>query len=165
MFDRVLNTSVTDDQQFQSFFLFYASNKGRILKNINHGITQRTGYISFTWNLIILLFCLHTGNVIDIQTGNWVGKMSGLGAGVDSFYEYLLKVCFFLSAITYFFTYFKLCIFRKTATLSFSLACWKEINRNHYSNSANICSNLAVETLEKDTKYLKLTVKKPERRH
>lgn len=31
------------------------------------------------------------GNVIDIQSGDWVGKMSGLGAGLDSFYEYLLK--------------------------------------------------------------------------
>ena len=33
-----------------------------------------------------------SGNVIDVQSGEWVGKMSGLGAGVDSFYEYLLKV-------------------------------------------------------------------------
>lgn len=31
------------------------------------------------------------GNVVNIETGEWVGKMSGLGAGVDSFYEYLLK--------------------------------------------------------------------------
>ncbi|PVD24290.1 hypothetical protein C0Q70_14761 [Pomacea canaliculata] len=31
------------------------------------------------------------GNVINIQTGEWAGKMSGLGAGIDSFYEYLLK--------------------------------------------------------------------------
>jgi mannosidase alpha-like ER degradation enhancer 1 len=31
------------------------------------------------------------GNVIDVQTGEWVGKMSGVGAGLDSFYEYLLK--------------------------------------------------------------------------
>ncbi|XP_063797356.1 ER degradation-enhancing alpha-mannosidase-like protein 1 isoform X2 [Pseudophryne corroboree] len=31
------------------------------------------------------------GNVVDIQTGQWVGKQSGLGAGLDSFYEYLLK--------------------------------------------------------------------------
>lgn len=31
------------------------------------------------------------GNVINVQTGEWVGRMSGLGAGVDSFYEYLLK--------------------------------------------------------------------------
>lgn len=32
-----------------------------------------------------------TGNVVNIQTGHWVGKQSGLGAGLDSFYEYLLK--------------------------------------------------------------------------
>ncbi|XP_033647803.1 ER degradation-enhancing alpha-mannosidase-like protein 1 [Asterias rubens] len=31
------------------------------------------------------------GNVINIQTGEWVGIQSGLGAGADSFYEYLLK--------------------------------------------------------------------------
>ena len=32
------------------------------------------------------------GNVIDVETGDWVGTMSGVGAGLDSFYEYLLKV-------------------------------------------------------------------------
>lgn len=32
------------------------------------------------------------GNVIDVQTGEWIGRMSGVGAGLDSFYEYLLKV-------------------------------------------------------------------------
>ncbi|XP_068714333.1 ER degradation-enhancing alpha-mannosidase-like protein 1 isoform X1 [Montipora foliosa] len=31
------------------------------------------------------------GNVINVETGEWSGKMSGLGAGMDSFYEYLLK--------------------------------------------------------------------------
>lgn len=31
------------------------------------------------------------GNVINIQSGEWVGKMSGVGAGLDSFFEYLLK--------------------------------------------------------------------------
>ncbi|XP_059712845.1 ER degradation-enhancing alpha-mannosidase-like protein 1 isoform X3 [Haemorhous mexicanus] len=31
------------------------------------------------------------GNVVNIQTGHWVGKQSGVGAGSDSFYEYLLK--------------------------------------------------------------------------
>lgn len=34
---------------------------------------------------------LSLGNVVNIQTGQWVGKQSGLGAGMDSFYEYLLK--------------------------------------------------------------------------
>lgn len=28
---------------------------------------------------------------MNIQTGHWVGKQSGLGAGLDSFYEYLIK--------------------------------------------------------------------------
>ena len=31
------------------------------------------------------------GNVIDINTGEWLSKISGLGAGIDSFYEILLK--------------------------------------------------------------------------
>ncbi|KAL3852353.1 hypothetical protein ACJMK2_016008 [Sinanodonta woodiana] len=31
------------------------------------------------------------GNIINIQTGEWIGQMSGLGAGMDSFFEYLLK--------------------------------------------------------------------------
>ena len=39
-----------------------------------------------------LTLCI-PGNVINIQTGQWTGRMSGLGAGIDSFYEYLLKVC------------------------------------------------------------------------
>uniref|UniRef100_A0A0K0FH31 alpha-1,2-Mannosidase n=1 Tax=Strongyloides venezuelensis TaxID=75913 RepID=A0A0K0FH31_STRVS len=32
-----------------------------------------------------------TGNTINIMNGQWIGKMHGLGAGIDSFYEYLLK--------------------------------------------------------------------------
>lgn len=40
------------------------------------------------WDLTYFVF---TGNVVNIQTGHWVGKQSGLGAGLDSFYEYLLK--------------------------------------------------------------------------
>ncbi|XP_014246156.1 ER degradation-enhancing alpha-mannosidase-like protein 1 [Cimex lectularius] len=31
------------------------------------------------------------GNVIDAKTGKWTGKLSGLGAGLDSFFEYLFK--------------------------------------------------------------------------
>eukprot|EP01052_Picozoa_sp_SAG31_P017093 SAG31_NODE_1156_length_9616_cov_26.963014_4_plen_262_part_00 len=31
------------------------------------------------------------GSTIDIQTGSWLNPMSGLGAGVDSYYEYLFK--------------------------------------------------------------------------
>lgn len=39
-----------------------------------------------------------SGNVINIQTGEWRGIASGLGAGLDSFYEYLLK-SFFLFGV------------------------------------------------------------------
>ncbi|RZF37279.1 hypothetical protein LSTR_LSTR005611 [Laodelphax striatellus] len=31
------------------------------------------------------------GNIIDAKSGEWKGRLSGLGAGLDSFYEYLLK--------------------------------------------------------------------------
>ena len=31
------------------------------------------------------------GNELNIHTGNWLGIMSGLGAGLDSYFEYLLK--------------------------------------------------------------------------
>jgi mannosidase alpha-like ER degradation enhancer 1 len=37
------------------------------------------------------------GNIIDVETAEWIGKMSGVGAGLDSFYEYLLKVVLFYS--------------------------------------------------------------------
>lgn len=29
--------------------------------------------------------------MINIQTGKWAGVMSGIGAGIDSVYEYMLK--------------------------------------------------------------------------
>ena len=67
-----------------------------------HNITfsERTCIIALHWNFLfticmnfsIFFFFFMPGNVIDIQTGDWIGKMSGLGAGLDSFYEYLLKV-------------------------------------------------------------------------
>ena len=31
-------------------------------------------------------------NELNINTGEWQGVLSGLGAGIDSFFEYLLKV-------------------------------------------------------------------------
>ena len=40
--------------------------------------------------LIILKF--FSGNIIDVNSGEWLGQLSGLGAGIDSFFEYLLKV-------------------------------------------------------------------------
>lgn len=39
----------------------------------------------------LLLTYYSPGNVINIQTGQWTGSMSGIGAGLDSVYEYLLK--------------------------------------------------------------------------
>jgi hypothetical protein len=32
------------------------------------------------------------GSSIDIHSGRWVNTMSGFGAGIDSFFEYLFKV-------------------------------------------------------------------------
>lgn len=32
------------------------------------------------------------GNTLDVDTATWVRQDSGIGAGLDSFYEYLLKV-------------------------------------------------------------------------
>lgn len=31
------------------------------------------------------------GNAIDVTNTEWIGRMAGIGAGLDSFYEYLLK--------------------------------------------------------------------------
>lgn len=31
------------------------------------------------------------GNTLNIQTGKWTGQISGVGAGMDSYFEYLLK--------------------------------------------------------------------------
>lgn len=31
------------------------------------------------------------GNTLDVQTGHWTGQTSGIGAGMDSYYEYLFK--------------------------------------------------------------------------
>lgn len=39
-------------------------------------------------NLWLIIF---PGNVINAESGQWIGRLSGLGAGLDSFYEYLLK--------------------------------------------------------------------------
>jgi len=48
-------------------------------------------YLLYVLSRACVKMCL-TGNVVNIQSGKWVGFMSGLGAGLDSFYEYLLKV-------------------------------------------------------------------------
>ena len=56
-------------------------------QSLRMGLTLKE-YLFFYINFLYYL----TGNVINIQSGKWVGFMSGLGAGLDSFYEYLLKV-------------------------------------------------------------------------
>lgn len=60
------------------------------------GISERVIFpnldsIVFLCNLRLNFLFVLVGNVVNIQTGHWVGKQSGLGAGSDSFYEYLLK--------------------------------------------------------------------------
>lgn len=42
--------------------------------------------------IIIEFYNVFLGNIVDVQSGEWIGQMSGVGAGLDSFYEYLLKV-------------------------------------------------------------------------
>ena len=32
------------------------------------------------------------GNVLNVNTGDWVRRESGVGAGIDSYYEYVAKV-------------------------------------------------------------------------
>lgn len=41
------------------------------------------------------------GNVIDVETAEWLGELSGIGAGMDSFYEYLLKSWIFFGQERY----------------------------------------------------------------
>ena len=47
--------------------------------------------IKYLHTIVTTIF-FSSGNVINIQSGEWVGKMSGLGAGLDSLFEYMLKV-------------------------------------------------------------------------
>lgn len=41
------------------------------------------------------------GNGLDVEEGTWVETITGIGAGIDSFYEYLLKAYTFLGDIEY----------------------------------------------------------------
>lgn len=41
------------------------------------------------------------GNVINIHTGDWIRKESGVGAGIDSYYEYCLKAYILLGDENY----------------------------------------------------------------
>ena len=42
----------------------------------------------------MVIIIIIVGNVIHIMKGQWEGTMAGVGAGLDSFYEYLLKVSY-----------------------------------------------------------------------
>lgn len=41
------------------------------------------------------------GTVLNVDTGEWVGRESGVGAGSDSYYEYLMKAYILLGDTTY----------------------------------------------------------------
>lgn len=58
------------------------------IKNENSAYCCKRARANDACNLLLIA----VGNVINVETGDWTGKMSGLGAGLDSFYEYLLKV-------------------------------------------------------------------------
>ena len=63
------------------------------LKNKDTGLLGEDSFIekkSIWWYLIFLVVDT-SGNTLDIQTGKWTGQISGIGAGMDSYFEYLLK--------------------------------------------------------------------------
>lgn len=55
------------------------------------------------------------GNELDSDTGEWTGVMSGLGAGIDSYFEYLIKVA--QSRLFKFGVFQSCCIFLKSYIL------------------------------------------------
>ena len=54
----------------------YESVARRAMRAIRQRRSSRTGLV---------------GNVLNVKTGNWEGTMAGVGAGLDSYFEYLLK--------------------------------------------------------------------------
>lgn len=54
----------------------YESVARRAMRAIRQRRSSRTGLV---------------GNVLNVKTGDWEGTMSGIGAGLDSYFEYLLK--------------------------------------------------------------------------
>ncbi|KAI8615602.1 glycoside hydrolase [Chytriomyces sp. MP71] len=63
----------------------------RLLKAPQYEIFEKVSRhaLEFLWSRRSVLDLL--GNTIDIDSGVWIQKMSGIGAGADSFYEYLMK--------------------------------------------------------------------------
>ncbi|KAJ3379820.1 alpha mannosidase-like protein [Entophlyctis sp. JEL0112] len=60
----------------------------RLTGNPTYEIVARRAF-KFLWSRRSNLGLL--GNTIDIDSGNWIHQLSGIGAGADSFYEYALK--------------------------------------------------------------------------
>ena len=53
-----------------------------------------TSNFLFSLSLLVCFICVYlhkVGNHIDISSGLWTAVDSGIGAGVDSYYEYLVK--------------------------------------------------------------------------
>jgi len=42
------------------------------------------------------------GSVLNVNSGDWVRRDSGVGAGIDSYYEYCLKAYILLGNYSYF---------------------------------------------------------------
>lgn len=40
---------------------------------------------------VLTTYMLLQGNNLDVITGRWIDDSAGIGAGIDSFYEYLFK--------------------------------------------------------------------------
>lgn len=74
-------------------WLFHLALLARSYSSINSFECINLLYVRVLWSLRDKETGL-LGNVVDVQTGEWVGLLSGLGAGIDSFFEYLLKVSF-----------------------------------------------------------------------
>lgn len=56
------------------------------------GLKKRTRISCVTLSpSLIVLHSLQVGNHIDVITAKWVAQDAGIGAGVDSYFEYLVK--------------------------------------------------------------------------
>ena len=67
----------------------------RAVKSLWERRNNITGLLGLFIDRLISIFfknILVLGSVIDVNSGEWIGQLSGLGAGIDSFFEYLLKV-------------------------------------------------------------------------
>lgn len=42
------------------------------------------------------------GSVLNVHSGDWVRRDSGVGAGIDSYYEYCLKAYILLGILSFF---------------------------------------------------------------